>query len=68
MLTFDPPSPWRRSSRCSNGGGDCVEVAAGIDSILLRDSKNPETELTIDLRGFQAFIRAVKQGDFDLSS
>jgi hypothetical protein len=66
-MSIDPPSAWRRSSRCSNAAGDCVEVAAGIDTVRLRDSKNPHRELTMDRHGFESFIRAVKQGQFDLS-
>ncbi|GAB2807388.1 hypothetical protein GCM10027073_45240 [Streptomyces chlorus] len=30
---------WLKSSYSGSGGGDCVEVAAGVDAIYVRDSK-----------------------------
>lgn len=30
---------WFRSSYSGSGGGDCVEVAAGPDTVFVRDSK-----------------------------
>jgi hypothetical protein len=39
---------WRKSSRSGGTNGDCVELAyAG----LVRDSKNPNTNLAVDLNG-----------------
>ncbi|GAA4225196.1 DUF397 domain-containing protein [Actinomadura meridiana] len=32
---------WRKSSRSSNNGGDCVELARINDTVAIRDSKNP---------------------------
>ncbi|MFE2456429.1 DUF397 domain-containing protein [Streptomyces sp. NPDC059402] len=32
---------WFKSSYSGSGGGDCVEVAAGLDAVYVRDSKNP---------------------------
>ncbi|MFI8092501.1 DUF397 domain-containing protein [Streptomyces sp. NPDC086080] len=30
---------WVKSSYSGSGGGDCVEVAAGLDTVYVRDSK-----------------------------
>ncbi|WP_432026191.1 DUF397 domain-containing protein [Streptomyces sp. 1222.5] len=30
---------WFKSSYSGSGGGDCVEVAAGLDTVYVRDSK-----------------------------
>lgn len=30
---------WFKSSFSGSGGGDCVEVAAGLDAVYVRDSK-----------------------------
>ncbi|MEV4937515.1 DUF397 domain-containing protein [Streptomyces zaomyceticus] len=30
---------WFKSSYSGSGGGDCVEVAAGLDAVYIRDSK-----------------------------
>ncbi|WP_433147979.1 DUF397 domain-containing protein [Actinomadura nitritigenes] len=32
---------WRRASRSSNNGGDCVEVACVSGTVAIRDSKDP---------------------------
>jgi len=58
---------WRKSSY-SNSSGNCVEVAAADHTIGVRDSKQhghgPVLEFT---RGaWKAFIRAAKDGKFDL--
>lgn len=30
---------WFKSTYSGSGGGDCVEVAAGLDTVYVRDSK-----------------------------
>ncbi|MFE4053672.1 DUF397 domain-containing protein [Streptomyces sp. YIM B13518] len=30
---------WSKSSYSGSGGGDCVEVAVGLDAVYVRDSK-----------------------------
>ncbi|GAA1026770.1 hypothetical protein GCM10009557_05650 [Virgisporangium ochraceum] len=52
---------WRKSSRSSGGGnGDCVEVAIGSDSVMVRDSKQPSGPvLAFTPAQWQAFITAV---------
>jgi len=37
----DHPMEWRRSSHSDGDGGECVELAALSDQVLVRDSKNP---------------------------
>ena len=38
---------WRKSSRSSGGGSNCVEVACLPGHIAIRDSKNPEAAALI---------------------
>ncbi len=33
---------WRKSSRSSNNGGNCVELARINDTVAIRDSKDPD--------------------------
>lgn len=53
---------WRRSS-FSNGGGNCVEIAALNDKVAARDSKRPSSGVLIFPRaGFASLIRNLAQG------
>ena len=57
---------WRKSTRSTSGA--CVEVAPQRESILMRDSKDPDgPRLTFDRESFAAFIAGVRNGEFDLS-
>ena len=52
---------WRKSSYSGNNGGNCIEVAAATDRVLIRDSKDsagPRLAFTPD--AWQAFAEAVK--------
>lgn len=49
---------WRKSSYSGNNGGDCVEVRDTRDAV--RDSKNPDTVLTVDAA---ALVRAIRSGN-----
>jgi Domain of unknown function (DUF397) len=61
----DETPKWRKSSRSSSGA--CVEVAPRRDTILVRDSKDPDgAMLTFDRAAFAAFIDGVTGGEFDL--
>lgn len=53
---------WRKSTRSSSQGQNCVEVAAGLPGIVaVRDSKHPAgPPLIVTPRNWTAFIRAVK--------
>jgi hypothetical protein len=55
---------WRKSTRSSSQGQNCVEVAAGLPGIVaVRDSKHPAgPPLIVTPRNWTAFIRAVKAG------
>ncbi|MGI5207189.1 DUF397 domain-containing protein [Spirillospora sp. CA-108201] len=33
---------WRKASRSSNNGGNCVELARVGDAVAVRDSKDPD--------------------------
>lgn len=57
---------WRRSSKCDNSGGSCVEVAFLGDQVLTRDSKDPSGVPQVYDRGeWAAFIGGAKAGEFD---
>jgi Domain of unknown function (DUF397) len=60
---------WRKSSRSSNNGGNCVEVARNLPgAVALRDSKDPEGPvLTFTPDEWRVFAAGVRGGEFDLS-
>jgi len=49
---------WRKASRSSSNGGNCVEVARNLPGVVaVRDSKNPHGPvLTISRDDWAAFI------------
>lgn len=57
---------WRKSTR-SNNAGQCVEVAAGLQSTMaLRDSKDPDGPyLVVRRRAWSLFVESLKAGAFD---
>jgi len=57
---------WRKSSRCTPNGGDCVEVTSVPDLGGVRDSKQGPggPELWFPLANALAFTAAVKDGQF----
>jgi Domain of unknown function (DUF397) len=60
---------WRKSSYSGNGGGDCVEVAAGnlAGFVLVRDSKDRQgPRLALSDQAWSAFVEAIKQGELGL--
>ncbi|WEV27699.1 DUF397 domain-containing protein [Streptomyces sp. 71268] len=65
MTTGLASATWFKSSY-SGSTGDCVEVAAGVPNIVpVRDSKDPHgPALTFEPAAWNAFITAVKAGDF----
>ena len=58
---------WRKSSRSSGNGGQCVEVALNVPGIVaVRDSKNPDGTALVFTEGeWSAFISGVRAGEFD---
>lgn len=53
---------WRKSSRSTTQGGECVEVAALSHVIGVRDSKNPDGgHLTLAPGQFAALLRRLKR-------
>ncbi|MER6814429.1 DUF397 domain-containing protein [Spirillospora sp. NPDC000708] len=62
-----PPPTWRKASRSSTTGGECVEVADLDVTIGVRDSKAPEAgHLTLSPDDFAQLIDRVKRGDLNL--
>ncbi|MGI5324192.1 DUF397 domain-containing protein [Actinomadura nitritigenes] len=58
---------WRKASRSSTTGGDCVEVAHIGGAIGMRDSKAPEAgHLAVSYKGFAQLIDRVKCSDVNL--
>lgn len=64
MSCHDARQQHWRSSRCS--AGDCVEVAAEPQSIMIRGSKDVDGPVVVVSRTeWAAFVAGVKAGDFD---
>ena len=62
-----PAIVWRKSSRSSSNGGQCVEVGASTAAIAVRDTKHRTGPvLTADRADWSGFVAAVKSGGFDL--
>lgn len=57
---------WRKSSRSSPSGDNCLEVAFTGDEVAVRDTKNPQAG-TLLFTGdeWRAFIEGAKAGEFD---
>ncbi|WP_327105841.1 DUF397 domain-containing protein [Nonomuraea glycinis] len=58
---------WRKSTRSSGNGGQCVEVAMNLPGVVaVRDSKNPNGPRLLFTRPeWKAFVNGLKAGDFD---
>ncbi|MEU9837554.1 DUF397 domain-containing protein [Streptosporangium sp. NPDC048047] len=58
---------WRKSSRSSDNGGQCVEVASNLPgAVAIRDSKNPSgPALLFAPAAWRSFVGEVKSGGFD---
>ena len=53
---------WFKSTRSTSGGDNCVEVRFTDDVSRVRDSKNSNAILSVDLL---ALVRAIKSGHWD---
>ncbi|MEU7983351.1 DUF397 domain-containing protein [Streptosporangium canum] len=58
---------WRKSSRSSDNGGQCVEVADNLPGVVaVRDSKDPDgPALLFTSAEWCSFVGGVKSGAFD---
>jgi Domain of unknown function (DUF397) len=55
---------WRVAPRCA--GGECIQIAASGDKIVIGDSKNPKGPVLAYSHGeWTTFVEAVRQGYFD---
>ncbi|MEV6976903.1 DUF397 domain-containing protein [Kitasatospora sp. NPDC093806] len=55
---------WRKSTYSNNDGGTCIEVDDANPG-RVRDSKDPDgPKLTFTPNGWQAFVTAVRDGQF----
>lgn len=52
---------WRKASRSSSNGGNCVELARIADTVAIRDSKDPEgPKLLLTPRSLRDLTQALK--------
>jgi hypothetical protein len=57
---------WRKSSRSSPSGDNCVEVAFAADAVAVRDTKDRQAAMLLFTGDeWKAFIEGVKAGEFD---
>ncbi|MBT2226962.1 DUF397 domain-containing protein [Nonomuraea sp. NEAU-A123] len=56
---------WRKSSRSSGNGGQCVEVAMNLPGVVaVRDSKDPNgPKLLFTPTDWKTFVNSLKAGD-----
>jgi len=54
---------WRKSSRSSGGGSNCIEIAQLSGRIAVRDSKNPEgAALIVTSAAFRELTDSIRRG------
>ena len=56
---------FKKSSFCEKGKC-CVEVALDQASVSVRNTKNPTTIIQYTIAEWKAFIKGVKNGEFDV--
>lgn len=55
------PPVWRKSSKSTNQGGECVEVAALSNAIGVRDSKDPKGgHLSLSRESFGTLVQRIR--------
>lgn len=53
---------WRRATRSNTNGGNCVEVATRPDTVMVRDSKDPEGPvLAVDPDDWRRFVAHLRR-------
>ncbi|MCQ4202440.1 DUF397 domain-containing protein [Streptomyces coelicoflavus] len=53
-----PEAAWRKSSYSTGGGGECLEVAAWLETVMVRDSKQPAAaQLAFGSEAWNGFVR-----------
>jgi len=59
---------WRKSIYSGGNGGQCVEVASNLPTVIaVRDSKNPKDgALVLPRESWTQFLAAAQSGEFDL--
>ncbi|TDB94885.1 DUF397 domain-containing protein [Actinomadura sp. 7K534] len=64
----DPSSVvWRKASKSTATGNECVELAAIADVIAVRDSKRPAgRDVTMTRPAFTLLVNEIRRGDYDL--
>jgi hypothetical protein len=55
---------WRKSTRSSSSGQNCVEIATNLpDIVAIRDSKNPDgASLIVSRAAWTAFLTDIRNG------
>jgi hypothetical protein len=54
---FDGKPAWRTASRCD--GGSCIEVADLDEEVMLRDSANPATVISVGCKEWREFLARI---------
>ncbi|WP_089311533.1 DUF397 domain-containing protein [Actinomadura mexicana] len=53
---------WRKASRSNDQGGACIELAALVEGVGVRDSKDPDgPRILLDPTAFRALLTGLKQ-------
>ncbi|MGA8117938.1 MAG: DUF397 domain-containing protein [Actinocatenispora sp.] len=56
------PLTWRKSSRSTACGPNCVEVASAGQLMAIRDSKDPIPLIVVSSVSWQAFLDTLRNG------
>lgn len=65
MSELHPGASWRRSTKCDNSGGNCVEVANLDDGqVAVRNSTDPSRVLTFTTHEWKAFVEGAQADEF----
>lgn len=52
---------WRKSTRSTSQGSDCIETAAQRNAVAVRDSKDPEGgQLRVSQQAWRAFAEKLR--------